>query len=216
MVGGDWLSASIANPAIAIAGFTGGKGVQNIWEWESLSFSNRKGRSNEPISSTPNLHIFRGIFKFLLPVAKSVGKTVGKQALSAGSNIAADLLQGQSFQDSLKTHGGKAIKRTVKQLAGNQTAKKKPQKAVRRVQKGRGVGSRKRSKAKARGKNSTLTLGVVKSGKKKGDFFNWRWRDWWTVNQDLLREVSWRYLKCPQHSLELLLRNGMKYPWKTL
>lgn len=51
---------------------------------------------------------FRGLFRMAVPVLKKVAKIVGKQALAAGANIAGDVLRGQDFKESLKTHGREA------------------------------------------------------------------------------------------------------------
>ena len=51
---------------------------------------------------------FKGLFRMLLPVAKKIGKSVGKQALVAGSHIAADAVRGRNIKESLKKHGRNA------------------------------------------------------------------------------------------------------------
>ncbi len=48
---------------------------------------------------------FRGLFRMILPVAKKVGKAVGREALATGANIASDLLKGQKFEESVKSRG---------------------------------------------------------------------------------------------------------------
>ena len=42
--------------------------------------------------------IFRGIFRALLPIAKSAGRTFGKQALRTGAEIASDILAGENVK----------------------------------------------------------------------------------------------------------------------
>jgi len=39
-----------------------------------------------------------------VPVIKSVGKQVGKHALTAGANVMADLVEGRPVFDSVKKH----------------------------------------------------------------------------------------------------------------
>lgn len=53
------------------------------------------------------------LFRFILPVAKTVGKAVGKQALTTGVEIAGDLAQGENFKKSAK----KRLRKGVGQLA---------------------------------------------------------------------------------------------------
>ena len=45
--------------------------------------------------------VFRSLFRAILPVAKSAGKTIGKRALRAGAEIASDLVSGKNLKDSL-------------------------------------------------------------------------------------------------------------------
>jgi hypothetical protein len=47
-------------------------------------------------------NFFRGLFRFLLPVVAKAGKAIGKEALSAGSRIASDVVAGEDFVDSAK------------------------------------------------------------------------------------------------------------------
>ena len=79
---------------------------------------------------------FRGLFRAVAPVFKSVGKTVGREALRAGANILADSTQGRNFKESLQEHGKAALSTTLRE-AGD---------IVQRGQTGRGVGTRKRLK----------------------------------------------------------------------
>ncbi len=50
-------------------------------------------------------NIFSGLFRTLLPVAKSIGKTVSHQALNMGAQIAADTLAGHNLVESLEQRG---------------------------------------------------------------------------------------------------------------
>ena len=81
-----------------------------------------------------------GLFRSFLPVAKSIGKTVGKQALRTGAEVAADALSGrnigEAFEERGKAGAAKLVKKGMKNLNGK---KKKPRK---RPQKGRGLGAR--------------------------------------------------------------------------
>ena len=80
--------------------------------------------------------IFGPLLRAIMPIAKTVGKVVGKQALRTGAAVASDILQGANVKESIKTHGKAGLKRLVK-------------KGVRRIaQKGRGIGTRPKGPAK--------------------------------------------------------------------
>ena len=67
---------------------------------------------------------FRGIFRAILPVAKSVGKTVGRQALSTGVQIADDIVSGKTADEAFKTRGRQAASNLVKKAARKVNAPK--------------------------------------------------------------------------------------------
>jgi len=52
--------------------------------------------------------LFKGLFRLIVPVFKSVGKMVGSEALSTGANIASDLVRGRNIRDTLEDHGRNA------------------------------------------------------------------------------------------------------------
>ena len=52
--------------------------------------------------------LFRSLFRAILPIAKTAGKAIGKRALSAGAEIATDLVAGKNFKQSLEQHGKEA------------------------------------------------------------------------------------------------------------
>jgi hypothetical protein len=58
-------------------------------------------------------NIFRGLFRMLLPLVKTAGKTIGKEALFTGTNIASDMLAGQDIETSAKNRGREAATRLV-------------------------------------------------------------------------------------------------------
>src|SRR5215469_18084241 len=64
--------------------------------------------------------IFAGLFRFAMPLLKSLGITLGKQALRTGARIESDVAQGQSFTDSTKKRVGDTIKQYVPSF-GNQS-----------------------------------------------------------------------------------------------
>ena len=49
------------------------------------------------------------LFRFVLPVAKKVGKAVGKQALTSGADILDDVVKGRNIKESAKEHGRVAL-----------------------------------------------------------------------------------------------------------
>ena len=70
---------------------------------------------------------FRGIFRNILPVAKTALKTVGKQALTTGAQIASDVVAGEDIKKSAKKRGRAAASNLLR-------------KAATKLQKGRGLG----------------------------------------------------------------------------
>ncbi len=80
--------------------------------------------------------IFRGLFRAILPVAKSVGRAVGKQALRTGAAVASDMADGANFKESIKKHGREGVKsfmKTVTQGGGKlgQAPKKRQAKTIK-------------------------------------------------------------------------------------
>lgn len=61
--------------------------------------------------------IFRSIFRIAAPIIKNVGKSalksVGRQAFRSGRDLAADLIQGKSFKESVKRRGKEGLKKSV-------------------------------------------------------------------------------------------------------
>lgn len=74
--------------------------------------------------------LFRSLFRLIVPIGKSAAKAIGKEALSAGANIAGDFVKGRSFKESAAEHGKKAAANLA-------------QKAATRLQTGKGLGKRK-------------------------------------------------------------------------
>ena len=80
--------------------------------------------------------IFGPLLRTIMPIVKSVGKAVGKQALRSGAAVASDVLRGDNVMESLKMHG----KTGVRQLT---------QKGLQEIsQEGRGLGARPRQSQK--------------------------------------------------------------------
>ena len=92
---------------------------------------------------------FKGLFRTVMPVAKSALKSVGRQALSTGAEIAKDVIAGRNIKESAKQRGRQAASRLL-------------QKAATSMQKGRGLGVRS-TKRPAK----TRTPKTIKGGRKK-------------------------------------------------
>ena len=92
-----------------------------------------------------------GLIRTLAPIAKSVGKAVGREALRTGATVASEALAGRDIKESLKEHsraaGTKLLKKGVRKLNTTSNQKMKTTKRKRR-QKGRGLGFRPRSTKK--------------------------------------------------------------------
>ena len=88
------------------------------------------------------------LFKSILPVAKKVGKTVGKEVLRTSAHVASDALAGQDIGQAFERRGrqsaAKLLNKGINRLEGG-ASKKKSSAAVGKkrrgkVQKGRGIG----------------------------------------------------------------------------
>lgn len=93
--------------------------------------------------------IFGSLLRSIMPFAKNVGRAVGKQALRTGASVAQDVLDGTDIRESLKIRG----KQGMRQVA------RKGIHAVRRRQKGRGLG--------IRPKGPTKTIKAIAKRKKR-------------------------------------------------
>ena len=85
--------------------------------------------------------LFSGLFRAVMPMAKTALKAVGREALRTGVAVAGDALSGQDGVQSLERRSrqaaGKLLKRVDRQLGAKKTKKRR-----RRVQTGGGVGTR--------------------------------------------------------------------------
>ena len=73
---------------------------------------------------------FRGLFRAVAPVLRSVGKTAGREALRAGVNILSDTVDGRGVKESFNEHGKRALSNTLRESGEI-------------VQRGKGLGTRK-------------------------------------------------------------------------
>jgi hypothetical protein len=90
---------------------------------------------------------FAGLFRRIFPILKSVGKVVGKQALSTGANIAADVVQGGDFKESATKHGKTGASNLLHVAADNL--------AETAIQNGAGLGNRRGGGRPKKKKSST-------------------------------------------------------------
>ncbi len=83
--------------------------------------------------------VFRSLLRAILPIAKTAGKAIGKQALRSGMGFAGDVLEGANVKESAIRHaksgGAQLLHKVRKKLKG-------PKKG----QKGGGIGKAKRGK----------------------------------------------------------------------
>lgn len=70
---------------------------------------------------------FKSLFRMAVPVIKSVGKQVGKHALTAGANVMADLVEGRPVFDSVKRHSKTETSKLLREVGD-------------RMQEGQGLG----------------------------------------------------------------------------
>ncbi len=56
---------------------------------------------------------FKGLFRSIFPIFKSVGKEAAKQALTAGVGVASDYLSGADVKQSLRKRGRQAVGNTL-------------------------------------------------------------------------------------------------------
>ncbi len=85
-------------------------------------------------------NVFSGLLRTILPIAKSAGKAVGKQALRSGVDIASDVLGGRDPGEAVMAHSRAGAAKLVRKAA-RKTGKKKGKKR----QAGKGIGKRPKS-----------------------------------------------------------------------
>ncbi len=118
--------------------------------------------------------LFSGLLKTVLPVAKSAGKAIAKQALSTGLNVASDVIEGRDPKQSLEQHGRQATAQLIRQgqrrLAGISTPSTKRRRPTGKVyKKSRQRGGKRLGYFTA--KSKSLRPLTVK-GKHKSDIFD--------------------------------------------
>ena len=63
--------------------------------------------------------IFKGLWRFLLPMAKSVGKTVGNESLSIGNRVLNDLSKGETLKSSVINETSEGLKNLIDKAKSN-------------------------------------------------------------------------------------------------
>ena len=139
-------------------------------EWALYYLRNQQGEgfSGLPYQRGGGLgSIFRGIFRALLPIAKSAGKTVGRQALRTGAEIASDVLSGSNLKDSVKrrsrTAAATLATKAAKKMQGGRLGKKPVSKTIKgQAIKKKASRKRKAPRKQSKGKRQKLQdiLGV--------------------------------------------------------
>lgn len=69
--------------------------------------------------------IFRHLIRFLMPIAKGAGKTVGKEALVTSARILDNIAQGAELKDTLITEAKEGVKRLAKRQTGGGAKRRK-------------------------------------------------------------------------------------------
>lgn len=82
----------------------------NLWLYYYANQASQSGYGMEGYKGVPYQRggglgsFFRSLFRMAVPVLKSMGRQVGKHALTAGANIASDLVKGRPLFESAKQH----------------------------------------------------------------------------------------------------------------
>ena len=95
--------------------------------------------------------VLKGIFRFLAPITKSAVKSVGKQAVRTGLDVAGDVLAGKHINRALEDHALEAGRQLVK----------KGKRAVNKRKKQTGKGIKKRQKRGGVARKKHIQLGVA-------------------------------------------------------
>ena len=113
----------------------------------------QRGFGNRTLRGQGIGNIFRSLFRFLAPVAKKVGKAVGRQALQTGAEVARDFAAGEPIKKSLEQRGRAGAKSLL-------------DKAGKKLE-GRGIGNRRPNKRKG----GPVRLAVLKKKQKTKPLF---------------------------------------------
>lgn len=140
----------------------------NVWTNYFVTQARQTGHGMDGFQGIPyqrgyGLGSFFGhLFRTILPVAKRIGKTVGKEALAMGANVASDLVQGRNARESLEEHGRQAAANLMNKASSH----------IRKNQSGSGLQKRSVS-SKTIAIEKPKKRRRVSKKKKKPDFFSY-------------------------------------------
>ena len=120
--------------------------------------------------------VLGSLFKTILPAAKKVGKTVGKELLRTGAHVASDALAGENVGQSLERHSRKSaaklLDKGVKHISKPNAQGTKKKKKHQKGHGGLGFMPRRRRKSIKRGKpRRKLIRQKVKVEDQLGSYF---------------------------------------------
>ena len=147
-------------------------GNERVWAqyYNSQALQHGSGFVGTPYQRGTGLgSLFKGLFRAILPIAKNVGKSVGRQALRTGTEIAGDVLAGKSIKEAAQRRGKVGASKLLNKASKNISRRPK------KKQNGRGLGVRNRKKQKGRGlgvrntkKRTTRAPATIKRVAKRG------------------------------------------------
>ena len=85
----------------------------------------------------------KGLLRFVVPIVKTAGKAIGKQALHTGAAIATDVAEGRNLKEAAIERGTEGVEKLMTRKRKRASGAKRPQLGKgKRRQTGRGVGKR--------------------------------------------------------------------------
>jgi len=94
---------------------------QSYWYEYFRNQANQSGHGVQTFHGVPYQRggslggLFKGLFRMIIPLAKSAGKAIGRQAIHTGLNIANDVLSGQNVKQAAVRRVRIGSKKLVKQ-----------------------------------------------------------------------------------------------------
>ena len=82
------------------------------------------------------------LFRFIIPVAKKVGKAVGKQALASGADFIGDVAQGKNPKKAAKKRGRQVVGNLADQMGKNMRGGSRLGKRLKRMNNRKSVASK--------------------------------------------------------------------------
>jgi len=93
--------------------------------------------------------VLGGIFRFLLPVLKGVGRELGREGLAVGSKVLGDVAQGKALRDSLIEGTADGLRNVIDRTKPSEGLRNLVDAAAARLQQQRGRGVKGQSKKRA-------------------------------------------------------------------